>query len=94
MSCGTSLDDDAIWQAAEGRDSGDYFVFVMTGTDDFAYSYDTDRTDRMEDSPYFASVDEAGEEGNYAFRVMDGCSHDGTAAMTYTWNGMRAFFHP
>lgn len=39
MSCGTSLDDDNIWSAAENYEQNDYFVFTMTGTDDFAYSY-------------------------------------------------------
>ena len=91
MSCGTSLDDETIWQAAEGHEPSDYFVFVMTGTDDFAYSYDTDRTERMAASSYFTSVDED-ENGNFAFRVKDGYSHDGTAASEYTYNGLKAFF--
>ena len=38
MSCGTSLDDDNIWEAAENHNQDDFFVFMMTGTDDFAYA--------------------------------------------------------
>jgi hypothetical protein len=91
MSCGTSLDDEAIWQSAAGHDPSDYFVFVMTGTEDFAYSYDTDRTERMDSSEYFTSVDED-SSGNFAFRVKEGYSHDGTAASEYTYNGLKAFF--
>jgi enterochelin esterase-like enzyme len=53
MSCGTSLNDEEIFAAAEGHDPDDYFVFVMTGTDDFAYSYDKGRTDLMRASKYF-----------------------------------------
>ena len=92
MSCGTSLDDKRIWQAAGDHDPSDYFVFVMTGTDDFAYRYDTDRTEKMAASPYFTSVDDDPAGGNFAFRVMDGYAHDGQAVMTYTYNALRAFF--
>jgi hypothetical protein len=91
MSCGTGLDDGSIWKAADGRDPSDYFVFVMTGTDDFAYSYDRSRTKAMASSKYFKSVDE-GKDGNFAFRVKKGYEHDGTAAMEYTFNGLKAFF--
>ena len=34
MSCGTSLNEEDMFAAAEGHDPDDYFVFVMTGTDD------------------------------------------------------------
>ena len=60
MSCGTSLNDEEIFAAAEGHDPDDYFVFVMTGTDDFAYSYDKGRTDLMRASKYFSDVDDNG----------------------------------
>ncbi|MGI5887807.1 MAG: alpha/beta hydrolase-fold protein [Oscillospiraceae bacterium] len=92
MSCGTSLDDETIWQAAEGRDPSDYFVFVMTGTSDFAYSYDSRRAERMSDSDYFTSVDDDPANGNFAFRVKEGYEHNGTAVMEYTYNALLAFF--
>lgn len=91
MSCGTSLNDEDIIAAAKGRNLDNYFVFVMTGTDDFAYSYDEGRTDLMEKSKYFSNIDDA-VMGNFAFRVKKGYSHGGTAAMEYTYNGMKAFW--
>ena len=90
MSCGTSLNDEEIFAAAEGHDPDDYFVFVMTGTDDFAYSYDKGRTDLMRASKYFSDVDD-NVTGNFAFRVKEGYSHGGTAAMEYTYNGLLWF---
>ncbi|MDD5288127.1 MAG: alpha/beta hydrolase-fold protein [Dehalococcoidales bacterium] len=91
MSCGTSLNDEEIFAAAEGHDPDDYFVFVMTGTDDFAYSYDKGRTDLMRASKYFSDVDD-NVTGNYAYRVKEGYSHGGIAATEYTYNGMKAFY--
>ena len=91
LSCGTSLNDEEIFAAAEGHDPDDYFVFVMTGTDDFAYSYDKGRTDLMRTSEYFSDVDDNGT-GNFAFRVKEGYSHDGIAAMEYTYNGLVWFW--
>ncbi len=91
MSCGTSLNEEKIFAAAEGHNRDDYFVFVMTGTDDFAYSYDKGRTDLMRASKYFSDVDKNGT-GNFAFRVKEGYSHGGTAAMEYTYNGLVLFW--
>lgn len=92
MSCGTSLNDEEIFAAAAGHDPNDYFVFVLTGTDDFAYSYDKGRTDRMRASEYFSDADDNGT-GNFAFRVREGYSHGGIAAMEYTYNGLLWFWN-
>lgn len=91
MSCGTTLDDETIWAAAETRSPGDYFVFLMTGSEDFAGPYDQNRSAEMAASPCFTSVDED-PGGNFAFRLKPGYRHDGTAAMEYTYNGLKAFF--
>ncbi len=91
MSCGTSLNDEEIFAAADGRDPDDYFVFLMTGTNDFAYAYDEARANLIRVSEYFSDVDE-NVTGNFAYRVKMGYSHDGTAAMEYTYSGMRAFW--
>lgn len=91
MSCGTSLDMENILAAADTRDPGDYSVWVITGTEDFAYPYDEQRVELMRDSPSFGEVGDGGVE-NFAFTVKDGYSHDGTAAMEYTYNGMRQFW--
>jgi acetyl esterase/lipase len=92
MSCGTSLNDEEIFAAATGREAADYFVFVMTGTDDFAFAYDQGRTKLMRASTHFSDVDHKAT-GNFAYRVKKGYSHDGTAAMEYTYNGMKAFWN-
>jgi hypothetical protein len=95
MSCGTDLNDSTIWKAAAGRSRSDYFVFIMTGTRDFAYSYERSRTAAMDRSRYFERVSRSGSKtGNFAFRVKKGYSHDGNAAMEYTYNGLAAFFPP
>lgn len=91
MSCGTSLNDEAIFAAAEGHDPDSYLVYVITGTDDFAYSYDTRRTDLMRESRYFSDVDE-NPAGNFVFRVKEGYAHDGQATAEYTYNGLRWFW--
>jgi predicted peptidase len=90
MSCGTSLDEENIFAAAENYDSNGYFVWVITGTDDFAYSYDKNRVEKMRNSPYFTEADNS-QNGNFSFSVKEGYSHSGTAAMEYTYNGLRRF---
>ncbi|MBB5182718.1 alpha/beta hydrolase-fold protein [Catenisphaera adipataccumulans] len=91
MSCGTDLDNSVLWQDAENRDPGDYFVFIMTGTKDFAYSYEQERHQAMEDSGVFTDIDQQ-SNGNFAYRVKKGYDHDATAAEEYTYNGLTAFF--
>jgi hypothetical protein len=46
----------------------------------------------MRASKYFSDVDDNGI-GNFAFRVKEGYSHGGTAAMEYTYNGLMWFWH-
>ncbi len=91
MSCGTSLDDEEIWQGANDYDQEDYFVWMITGTRDFAYSYDEIRAEVMRDSEYFTETGALGN-GNFAYTVKEDYSHDGTAAMEYTYNGLRFFW--
>lgn len=91
MSCGTGLYDERIWKAADDHDPSDYFVFIMTGTRDFAYDYDRSRARSMASSRYFESVDDS-EDGNFAFRVKKGYEHDNNAAMEYTFNGLISFY--
>ena len=86
MSCGTTLDDENIFAAAEGRGPEDFFVFIMTGTDDFAYSYVENRVEKMRNSDLFT------ENVNFAYRVKEGYTHGGLSSMEYTFNGLKAFF--
>ena len=90
MSCGTSLDEENIFATAENHGQSDYFVWVITGTEDFAYGYDENRVELMRNSPYFTES-AGGQNGNFAYLVKEGYSHDGAAAMEYTYNGLRLF---
>lgn len=89
MSCGTGLTDPDIYAAAEKRQ--DFFVWVITGTEDFAYSYDTSRVENMRSLPGFTESDSEAE-GNFAYRIKEGYTHGGVSSMEYTYNGLRFFF--
>jgi hypothetical protein len=91
MSCGTSLEEENIFAAAKNHDQSGYFVWVITGTEDFAYSYDQNRVQKMRNSPYFTEVGN-GRNGNFAYSVKEGYAHDGLASMEYTYNGLRRFW--
>lgn len=92
MSCGTSLNDEAILAAARNRDPDSYFIWVMTGTDDFAYGYDETRVSAMRNTPWLTE-NGGGHDGNFAYRVKQGYAHDGTAAMEYTYNALCWFWN-
>ena len=70
MSCGTTLDDDTIFSAAENYNPQDYFVFMMTGTSDFAYSYENRRVEKMRNAKYFTEATDE-QNGNFAYRVQE-----------------------
>lgn len=91
MSCGTSLDDEEIWKSAEEAAPNSFFVYIMTGTSDFAYSYVERRVEKMRSTDIFTESNSE-RNGNFAYRVKEGDSHDGLAAMEYTYNGMRFFW--
>lgn len=91
MSCGTSLDEEEIQSAADEHNPSDYFVFVTTGTNDFAYSYDNRRVEAMRQNPNFVE-NSASAAGNFAYRVKEGYDHGGLASMEYTYNGLRLFY--
>lgn len=91
MSCGTSLDDDNIWKSAKNYSQEDYFAFMMVGTEDFSYSYDNNRSEKMRNSDYFTELTE-NTDGNFAYRIMEGYSHGGVASITYTYNGLCWFW--
>ena len=60
--------------AAQDRDKADYFVWVITGTEDFARTYDENRANLMRNSPYFAETADE-QNGNFAFHLKQGYSH-------------------
>ena len=47
---------------------------------------------QMRNSPHFTETGNE-QDGNFAFHVKDGYSHDGVAAMEYTYNGLRWFWN-
>lgn len=91
MSCGTSLDMDTILAAARSHDPADHFVWVVTGTDDFAHPFDQDRVALMRTTRGFTESDTE-QDGNFTFRVKEGYAHDGVAASEYTYNGLSWFW--
>ena len=78
----------------QGHTADDFFIYSMSGTDDFAYSGIRDQIEAMEsDAGDVFHAANSLYDGNIAFREREGYSHDGTAANEYTYNGMRLFFN-
>ncbi|XVV10149.1 hypothetical protein ACQP2X_35645 [Actinoplanes sp. CA-131856] len=46
----------------------------------------------MRNSPTFTEA-RTEQDGNFAFSVKNGYSHNGVAAMEYTYNGLRWFWN-
>lgn len=84
--------DEAI--TASGHRPDDFFIYAITGTDDFESAHLTSQIEGMIGMPSenFISADSE-ESGNIAFRTKEGYSHDGRAAMEYTYNGLRWFWN-
>ena len=78
-----------------GYTSDDFFIFAMTGTDDFAYPGFKNQIDAMAGSANGVFVEADSEaEGNLAHREREGYRHDGAASDEYTYNGLRFFWNP
>ena len=77
-----------------GHNPEDFFIYAMTGTYDFEYSHFMGQIEGMLSmaSGNFHSADN-GDNGNLAFRVKQEYSHDGRAAMEYTYNGLKWFWN-
>lgn len=76
-----------------GHSPGDFFIYSMSGSDDFAYSGLTTQIEAMAATPdgIFVMADRE-SRGNLAYRVREGYRHDGLAADEYTYNGLRFFW--
>lgn len=72
----------------------DFFIYAATGTSDFACSQFTGQIHGMlnQESGIFKEADNE-TEGNLAFRVKEGYSHDGRTSMEYVYNGMLWFWN-
>ena len=79
---------------ASGHSPEDFFIFAMTGSEDFEREHFTRQIQGMlgMTSGNFTEADNE-EEGNLAFRIKEGNSHNGEAAMEYTYNGLRWFWN-
>lgn len=72
-----------------GYGSEDFFIYAMSGTEDFAYAAFSAQIQAMLDAPggtFIESNNESG--GNLAYRVQEGNAHDGNAALQYIYNGL------
>lgn len=69
---------------ASGHKPEDFFIFACTGTEDFECRNFTNQIEGMLSMPNKNFI----EGENIVFYVKDGYSHDGRAAMEYTYNGL------
>lgn len=66
----------------------DFFIFGMSETNDFAYSSFSNQMEAMmEESVHFHEANNE-KEGNIAYRIVDGNSHDTFAQRQYFYNGL------
>ena len=96
MSGSLTSDGEAMAQMItdQGHTADDFFIYSMSGTDDFAYSSIRGQIEAMEQNGggMFVATDSL-DGGNIAFREREGYSHNSNAANEYTYNGMRLFFN-
>lgn len=88
-----SLTSDGAYMEKLVTDSGygseDFFIYAMSGTEDFSYLSFTQQIQAMLDAPggIFKEADSE-RDGNLAYRVQEGNAHDGGAALQYIYNGI------
>ena len=70
-----------------GYADNDFFIWGMSGTNDFAYSSFTAQMNAMFDAEHFARADNEAE-GNIAYTVKEGYSHNAQAAQEYFYNAL------
>lgn len=75
-----------------GYNWNDFFIITMTGTEDFAASAFEQQIENMQNYDSFRYSDNE-KDGNLTFRIKEGYSHNGTAAMEYAYNALRWFWN-
>lgn len=67
----------------------DFFIYAMSGTEDFDYSAFSRQIQAMLEAPegIFIAADNE-EDGNLAYRVQEGNAHNAESAMQYIYNGL------
>lgn len=96
MSGSYSTDGDYMAQLVkeQGYKPEDFFIFAASGSDDFAYSSFRSQIMAMEnasDNTFRFGTSES--NGNLAFLVPEGYSHDATANYEYMYNGLCFFWN-
>ena len=76
----------------QGYTTNDFFIFSMSGADDFAYSGIKAQIQAMAANEMFTFGDTEAE-GNLAWREMDGYAHGREASNLYTYNGLMFFWN-
>ena len=76
----------------QGYTADDFFIYSMSGPDDFAYSGIKSQIESMAKGAMFTYGDTEAE-GNLAWREMDGYSHGREASNLYTYNGLQFFWN-
>lgn len=72
----------------------DFFIYAMSGTDDFAYSAFARQIEAMLETSDGNFVEADNEkEGNLVFRVQEGGTHNGEYAEQYIYNGLCWFWN-
>ena len=76
-----------------GYDSNDFFIYAMSGSDDFAYSSFASQIENMlnHENSYF--IDANSKNGNLLFQVQEGGTHNGDYASQYIYNGLCRFWN-
>ena len=95
MSGGVGFSGDRMAQLVrdQGFGSEDFFIFAMTGTDDFAhdgFSWQIDELVSSSDGVFL--LGDSRNDANLAYREHEGYSHNSIAAEEYTYNGLRFLF--
>lgn len=76
----------------QGYTADDFFIYSMSGPDDFAYSGIKSQIQSMASNDMFTLADTEAE-GNLAWREMDGYTHGREASNLYTYNGLMFFWN-
>ena len=76
----------------QGFGPEDFFLFAMSGPDDFAYSGFKRQIDAMGKETDMFIYGNTESEGNLAFREMAGYTHGPEASNLYTYNGLQFFW--
>lgn len=76
----------------QGYTADDFFIYSMSGPDDFAYSGIKAQIQSMAADEMFTYGDTE-SEGNLAWREVDGYDHGREASNLYTYNGLMFFWN-